>query len=366
MMINMDVACPYNIILTTQLGFEQLARTAIENIEPDAKIDVNPRGYKGLIGVKSSNPENLAKLLLDSSSFVEKTYVVNSSCLADPMLISQVALEIAKRIIPSNASFAARTVRRGKHNFTSIDVNAIIGSAILSELNLKVNLEDPDYVIYVNIIDECAYISILEGEKLKGKELKKKPALYKYFNKLIVVQEPYTSDDPEASYKMGVRIGRGLQNFEIGDYYIALIRPVDASVLKKFIEGIMEGIESRYKIEEKSYGRKPLKTKIHVYEMHNLIIMLREHPIIILEPEGQLLNRVGRKVIEIFRGNKRPVLVLGSREGVPSGLFRFSTLVVDVMPNITLSTEYALPVALGGIASLLMGVENENDSTSSG
>jgi tRNA acetyltransferase TAN1 len=362
----MEVNCPFNLLLTTQLGFEQLVRTAVETIEPGAKVTVSPRGYKGLVGVVSSSPEELARSLLESSSYVEKAFVVKASCLAEPGLIAREALRIARESLPRGSSFAARTVRRGKHSFTSIDVNIAVGSAIVSELNLEVDLETPDYVVFTNIIDECAYISIIEGEKLRGKELKRKPSFYRYFNKLIVAQEPYISEDPEASYKMGVRIGRGLQNFEIGDYYVALIRPVEALPLKRFIDGLIEGIESRFRVEEKSYGRKPVKTRVHVYEMHNLVAMLRDHPIIILEPEGEVLSRVSDKIVAIFSSGKRPVLLLGSREGVPSGLFRFSTLVVDVMPGITLSTEYALPVALGGIASILMGDRNEDYSAGSG
>ena len=156
----MEVNCPFNLLLTTQLGFEQLVRTAVESIEPEAKVAVSPRGYKGLVGVVSSNPEKLARSLLESSSFVEKAFIVKASCQAEPSVIAREALRIAKEHLPRGSRFAARTVRRGKHSFTSIDVNIAVGSAIVSELNLEVDLESPDYVVFTNIIDELSLIHI--------------------------------------------------------------------------------------------------------------------------------------------------------------------------------------------------------------
>lgn len=355
--------CPFSLLITTRLGFEQLARTAVEELDPLARVYTSPGGYMGLVGVISLNPEELAEKLLRTSPYVEKAFVVMRRCQADPQSIAKEALEAVRKAQPREGTFAVRTVRRGRHSFTSIDVNVAVGSAIVSGLGLDVDLERPDLVVFVNIIDECAYVSLVRGETIRGKSLKRKPRLYEYFNRLIVAQEPYIGEDPEASYKMGVRIGRGLQNFEVGDYYIALIKPVDSYPLMRFIEGVLEGIESRYKIEEKSYGRRPVKTRVKVYEMHNLVTMYREHPIIILEPEGEILSRAKEKVAEVFVMGKRPVLLLGSREGVPGGLYRFSTLVLDVMPGITLSTEYALPVALGGIASILTEVEGTDDES---
>jgi len=350
--------CDFNVLVTTQLGFEQLVRTAVESLEPTAKVTVAPEGFRGLVGITSSDPNFLARALEESSPHAEKVFVVLATAPADPKKIAEVSLEVARQRLMPASKFAARTVRRGKHDFTSLDVNAAVGALIVSELGLKVDLENPDYVVFTNIIGECAYISVVEGEKLRGKGLKSKPSMHAVFSRLIVAQEPYISDDPNASYQMGVRVGRGLQNFEVGEYYVALIKPVDALPLAKFVEGVLEGIESRYRVESKSYGRKPVKTRVRVYEMYNLVAMLRDHPIIVLEPEGEPLARVGDKLISLFRGEKRPVILLGSREGVPSGIFRFSSLVVDVMPGITLSTEYALPVALGGIAALLTGGED--------
>lgn len=358
--------CPYTLIATTQLGFEQMARTAVENLEPAARVDVSPRNYQGLLGVVSEHPESLASELLATTSFVEKVFVVHGSCEAEPARIAELSLQLARERIPPGSTFAARTVRRGKHPFTSIDVNVAVGSAIVNGLGLEVNLDNPDYVVFVNIIDECAYITIMKGEALKGKQLKRKPAIYGLFHRLIVAQEPYVSADERASYKMGVRIGRGLQNFEVGDYYVALTKPVPAAPLLRFVKGVLEGIESRYRVEEKSYGRKPVRTNVHVYEMHNLVTMLREHPLIVLEPEGQLITQVKDKLLSLLRSGKRPVLLMGSREGVPSGLFRFASLVVDVMPGVTLSSEYALPTALGAIATILAGEEVEGPGSGGG
>ncbi len=65
-------------------------------------------------------------------------------------------------------TFAVRTKRRGKHNFTSMDVNAIVGEEILRKCpNARVNLDEPD-ITFLCWIDDNNFIFTMDttGESL--------------------------------------------------------------------------------------------------------------------------------------------------------------------------------------------------------
>lgn len=71
------------------------------------------------------------------------------------------ALVVAKETIKKDESFAVRVKRSGTHSFTSIEIAGLVGKAIkdnFSHLNLKVNLSNPDKIIYIEVRDEFSYI----------------------------------------------------------------------------------------------------------------------------------------------------------------------------------------------------------------
>ncbi|HDI12991.1 MAG TPA: tRNA sulfurtransferase [Hadesarchaea archaeon] len=73
--------------------------------------------------------------------------------------ISVAAVEIAKKILSRGMSFAVRTSRAGKHDFTSMDVNVRAGSEILSAIEgVRVDLRSPDRQIFVEIRENDAYL----------------------------------------------------------------------------------------------------------------------------------------------------------------------------------------------------------------
>lgn len=87
-----------------------------------------------------------------------------------PCIVVKSSLEeIEKFVIGMDFSgirtFAIRTRRTGSHNFSSNDVNKIIGNAVREKKKLKVDLTDPGMTICIDIRDEEAYIytEILRG-----------------------------------------------------------------------------------------------------------------------------------------------------------------------------------------------------------
>ncbi|MGC8936515.1 MAG: THUMP domain-containing protein [Candidatus Methanomethylicaceae archaeon] len=65
-----------------------------------------------------------------------------------------------------SGSFAVRCRRSGHHEYTSMEVASLIGESILrSEKRLRVDLENPDQTLYVEIRDDRAYLYF---ESVKG------------------------------------------------------------------------------------------------------------------------------------------------------------------------------------------------------
>lgn len=75
--------------------------------------------------------------------------------------VVQKAVELAKKILKSGSSFAVRCHRVGEHSYSSMDVCREAGKQILASLknrNLKVDLENPQFTVAVEVRDDYAYV----------------------------------------------------------------------------------------------------------------------------------------------------------------------------------------------------------------
>ncbi|RLI13944.1 tRNA 4-thiouridine(8) synthase ThiI [Candidatus Bathyarchaeota archaeon] len=75
--------------------------------------------------------------------------------------IISVGLELARRSLSHGTKFAVRCRRVGEHPYTSLDVCRLLGERILTELGhlgLRVDLEEPDKVIYVEVRERDTYL----------------------------------------------------------------------------------------------------------------------------------------------------------------------------------------------------------------
>jgi thiamine biosynthesis protein ThiI len=82
--------------------------------------------------------------------------------------ICKIAAEYSKGIIPPKSTFAVRTKRTGSHPYTSQDIAKEVGSAVLTankDKNVKVNLSNPDFEIFVEARHNRAFIF---KEKIRG------------------------------------------------------------------------------------------------------------------------------------------------------------------------------------------------------
>jgi len=343
-----------NVVMTCRLGMEKVVASYVKELDPEAEVIPCPFGLMGMVLAVARDPAKLASEVKARVPEVEKVFVVDAVARASIDDIIAKAVPIARSRIREDESFAVRTVRRGKHSFTSIDVNVALGAAVKEATGARVDLENPDKVVVVQIVHDYAYISIVPGSEFWRKMGPGKFPMYKLFRLISVAHEPYLGP-PDASYTMGRRVGREVQTYEVGELVVAPIGRVDAEPLYHFLRGLFEGIESRYEIQKRSYGRKVHKVKVGLQDMYQFVRSRMGEPMIVFEPEGEPISRVSKELgdllVECVKKRRRVNVLVGAREGVPTGVFRFASFVLDVAPGVVISTDYALASALIAMAT---------------
>ncbi|HID72760.1 TPA: RNA-binding protein, partial [Candidatus Micrarchaeota archaeon] len=342
------------VLVKTVLGMERLVASYVKELDPEAKVEPSPLGFKGLVLVATArNGHALAAEIGAKIPEAEKVLPVDAVVPAALDAMAEAVRALVKGKISGNETFAVRTVRRGTHNFTSIDVNVVVGDVVRRVTGATVNLNAPDKIVRVEIVGNRAFIAVRPGSEEYRKMRPGKVPLYKLFRRLSVVHMPYLGPT-DAAYKMGERVGRELQTFEVGELVIAPIGLVKADELQVFVKGVLDGIESRYAVQVRSYGRAVHKVRVYIQDLYQLVRDRSNEVIIVFEPEGAPVSKVTEELYElIVKKGRRVNLLFGSREGIPVGIYRFADIVVDVAPGITIATDYAAASALIAIGTLL-------------
>lgn len=78
--------------------------------------------------------------------------------IAEMDYISKHSVDISKKELNKNKSFAVRVTRTGKHNFTSQDVAVRIGNDIVKVTKAIVNLTEPNFELFIEIRYDKAFI----------------------------------------------------------------------------------------------------------------------------------------------------------------------------------------------------------------
>lgn len=341
------------ILVKTALGMERIVASRIEELGRSLTAKYSPMGFKGLVLVYGcKDPWDDAKAIEDEVVEADRVIVIQRAVKAELDDIAEAAAELASSSISKEECFAVRTVRRGRHPYTSIDVNVVVGDAVRKATGACVNLDRPNKVVLVEILASRAFISVYPGSIEWKKMRPGKNPVYKFFRRVSLVQMPYLGP-LDACRNMGVRIGREAQNFEVSELVIAPVGSVRARELLEFLAGVFEGIESRYEIQTRSYHRKVHKVPVYVQDLHQLVRDRRGEPIIVLEPEGEHASKVADELWELVRRHRRVNILVGSREGIPLGVYRHADLVIDIAPGITISTDYAAAAALIALATVI-------------
>jgi len=132
-------------------------RQLIDNIELSLRgLKHRIRRERGRIFVDTSSAKVLDKLT-NVPGIVSVSIASKTNATLDA--ISKATVDIAKRTLGKNQTFAVRASRIGVHDFSSKEVNEMVGSAILKAVHgSKVNLSHPDRTIFVEVRGSDAYV----------------------------------------------------------------------------------------------------------------------------------------------------------------------------------------------------------------
>ncbi len=346
------------LLVKTLRELEYVAADHIRERLGDVKLEIRPSGYLGLIIVHSDEIDKIRDI-----PEIETIIPISIVCKADPDEIASHAEDIV-RIAGDFKTFAIRTKRRGKkHDFTSTDVNVKLGAKIKELTNADVDLNFPEKAIYVEIIGDTAYIGIIDGSEERKKYTPEKVDIRKLLEKISIVQLPYL-EDISAAKEMGERIGRAAQSFEVKELIIAPFGYVDAFELEAFLRGVRKGRWTRLEIQKKAYSREVREVPVYVQDLYQTARDKRRKNfvLIVTDPTGKQIADVKDQLKKDLKFAKEIVVFIGSRVGIPKGVFRLADYVIDLAPYITFATEQAIPATL--IA--LIGVYEEAELKSAG
>lgn len=333
----------WEMLLKTPRGLERIAASrALELLGEGVKATPAPGGALGLVMLEGGGDAKEARRRLEEELMeAEKILPVEARVPASLEEIGRAAAEVAFKHLRPGETFAVRTTRRGSHPFTSIDVNVRAGACIQQATGNPVDLDYPDKIVWVEIVGGEAFISVTEGGVERKKTYPGKPDVRGMLAKIVVAQVPYTGD-LKGARKVGVRIGRAAQTFELRELVIAPFKPVDAAELAEFIGGVLEGAKSRYEIQLRAYGRRVRRVKVVVQDLYQFIRDRRGEPIIATSTRGRAVTELVDEIGRVFEEHERVNVLIGAREGLPTGLFRYVTMIVDVAPGVTLATDVAI------------------------
>jgi len=161
-------------LVTVSAGFETEAKKEIQRLIPDAKV--YSLFFKGNLLVECHSSADLpAAIRKNETKYIGRVFLIEKS-----VKISK-NREILKRIfeeilsldkLRKGETFVVRCRRRGKHNFTSQDVERELGALLEEASGAIVDLKKPLKVVTVQIFQNQVFIGILRTDEIVRKEIR--------------------------------------------------------------------------------------------------------------------------------------------------------------------------------------------------
>lgn len=114
---------------------------------------------RGRLFVSSDDSDKSTSILSHTFGIVSVSLAEESS--SDVEEIAKLSIASASKQMPKGGSFAVRARRTGSHPYTSMELAAKIGEKILHSFggsNVKVNLNNPDFELNIEVRNNKAYI----------------------------------------------------------------------------------------------------------------------------------------------------------------------------------------------------------------
>ncbi len=157
-------------LLITHPGIEDISALEVkELIKKQSKIE------KSIVTFETNKYEDLVKIAYKSQSILKILVLLDKIKIKKINDVKKLKINI-KDWINKNTEFKIKCKRIGKHDFKSKDIEEEIGDLIIDKYKLKVNLTDPELILYAYIYEDNLYL----GVDITGMDLSKRS--YKIFN----------------------------------------------------------------------------------------------------------------------------------------------------------------------------------------
>ena len=328
-------------ICTTEVGLEAIAEAHVNDL--DGIVGKVEFGIAGLVIVDSDRPD--ARDALAEIPELNNIIPTQVECASELAAIAEAASIYISDNTPKGTSISLRVRRRGQHPFSSIDMTA----AIAGRVEREVNLQAPHYELRVETVRERTYLGL---EKIDEEQAPPQRSATRITAKLGVVQLLY-ADRPAISESMGHRIGRAAQAFSIRELILAYAGEAEADHVASFCRGACKGRDSRLNKVRRIRGESSRQVPIKVADLYQTVRRLRSHPMIVTSAAGKPIVECRDEIRQLLTESSRLYLFIGSRQGVPRGVFRDANLLVNLAPGLTFATEHGIPAAVAGIMACL-------------
>jgi tRNA(Ser,Leu) C12 N-acetylase TAN1 len=159
------------LLVTCPSGFEVEAKRELEELLGEGTVTMTY--FRGLLSVNTEREGALERLRETDTSHISRVIPIQDTVHAD--------IESIKKFFKNTkieGKFAARCKRRGAHSFSSKDVEIEVGNMITGK-GSKVDLDNPETILLVDIIQEKAHLSVLSP----GDIVKKTPKVERRWQK---------------------------------------------------------------------------------------------------------------------------------------------------------------------------------------
>ena len=140
----------------TRKRFENTLLTNIKNAMESKNLKFKIKKEWGRIYIYT---DQISKCV----SFLQKIFGIKSISPALQTeskidLVSKLVVSISKELLNKKKTFAIRATRTGEHDFSSQDIAIKIGDAVVKATKAKVNLNNPDVELFIEVRNKKAFI----------------------------------------------------------------------------------------------------------------------------------------------------------------------------------------------------------------
>ena len=158
--------------LTTHAGIEDVVENELRDRALKIGCEITqiaqkPFDLDGQILVESSDSSLLEVALKARSVFHVMRQIDHFFLTSDPADLKQIYAELLKLNIPemeTAETFRITTQRKGKHGFRAMDVQRLAGSALIERYGKKVNLDQPEVNVRVDVYDRLCLVSLQQTQ----------------------------------------------------------------------------------------------------------------------------------------------------------------------------------------------------------